>query len=106
MNQGDIVLINFPYTDLENNKIRPALIISGNNFNKHYEPYFCPITSKRPEQGSVINDNLKEGILDKESFVKTSNIATISPTRIIKKIASIEKEKMLELIEQIKKNFE
>jgi len=32
-NSWDIVYIKFPFTDLTNYKLRPALIISNNRFN-------------------------------------------------------------------------
>jgi len=32
--QGDIVLLPFPYSDLTGSKQRPALIISNEKFNK------------------------------------------------------------------------
>jgi len=105
MNQGDIVLVMFPYTDLENYKIRPALVISGNEFNKHFEHYFCPITTKPPEQGFVISNELAEGTLNNQSYVKTNIIATITEERIIRKIGSITKQKTQEIIQQLKKNF-
>jgi mRNA interferase MazF len=33
-NQGDIVLLPYPYTDLSNTKQRPAVIISKDSVNK------------------------------------------------------------------------
>ena len=32
--QGDIVLIRFPFSDLSGAKVRPALVISNNKYNK------------------------------------------------------------------------
>ena len=31
--QGDIVIVNFPFTDLSNSKVRPAVIISNDKIN-------------------------------------------------------------------------
>lgn len=37
MKRGDVVLIRFPFTDLSSTKVRPALIISNENYNTHQE---------------------------------------------------------------------
>ncbi len=36
MNQGDIVLMEFPYSDLSDAKRRPALVISNQKYNTHH----------------------------------------------------------------------
>lgn len=37
MRRGDVVLIKFPFTDLSSTKVRPALIISNENYNADQE---------------------------------------------------------------------
>ena len=34
MKKGDVVLITFPFTDLTSVKVRPALVISNENYNQ------------------------------------------------------------------------
>lgn len=61
MIQGDIVLIAFPFTDLKSIKVRPALVISRETFNKHSsDAIFVMITSS-------VKDIRKEDVLLKQS---------------------------------------
>ncbi len=36
LSQRDIILIPFPFSDLAGSKVRPALVISNNAYNKKY----------------------------------------------------------------------
>ena len=45
MNCGDIVTVNFPFTDQSGGKIRPALIVSADEFNAGADVVFVPISS-------------------------------------------------------------
>jgi mRNA interferase MazF len=45
--QGDILLLPFPFTDLSGKKQRPAVVVSGNSYNKaHPDLILAPITSQ------------------------------------------------------------
>jgi len=45
--RGEIVLVSFPFTNLTTTKIRPALIVSSNSFNKNSgDAIFLFITTK------------------------------------------------------------
>ena len=47
--RGDIVLLSFPFTDLNSNKVRPALVISCDSFNNAGDDaVFIFITSAEP----------------------------------------------------------
>lgn len=50
VNCGDIIILNFnPQSGHEQSGTRPALIISNNQFNKHFanKSIVCPITTKK-----------------------------------------------------------
>jgi len=37
MRKGDIVLIKYPFTDLSSTKVRPAIVVSSDEFTNHGE---------------------------------------------------------------------
>ena len=58
-NQGDIVVVKFPFTDGSEFKKRPALIISNSTVNKTEDYLLVQITSKPNNDGLsiAINDS-------------------------------------------------
>ena len=105
MEQGDIILVRYPFSNAADYKIRPAVVVSNNGFNKRFDNWICPITSKRQEQTVELNKSIVEGKLERESFAKTNSIAVIENDLIIKRIGKITKEKTEEIIEHITKNL-
>lgn len=105
MEQGDIVLVRFPFSNVIDYKIRPALIVSNNSFNKKFDSWICPITTKKSVQCIEFNDSIIEGKLDRKSFVKTNIVAVIERDLMLKKIGKINHKKTNEIIEKIIKNL-
>jgi len=90
-NQGEIVLIPFPYSDLTGSKKRPAIIISNSNL-KGQDKICSLVTSNNPERGVLIKrDSFKEGKLPFKSWVKPERIFTVESRIIIKRIAKVNK---------------
>ena len=44
-NQGDIVLVPFPLTDLSSSKVRPAIVVSGVDVNNTDDVILAAITT-------------------------------------------------------------
>ena len=103
--QGDIVLVKFPFTNLENFKRRPVLVISGNLFNsKTSDIIVCGITSNLSHKDFYVpinNNDLLDGSLIKESIVKTSHIATLSKSIVVKKVGTIRHDVMGHILEEL-----
>jgi len=104
--QGEVLLLRFLYSNMVDYKIRPALVISNNGFNKMHDAWFCPITSKKVPQSIPIASSLAEGKLERESFANTSHIATVERDLILKRIGKLSKEKTREIIAGIMQNME
>jgi mRNA interferase MazF len=105
-NQGDIVLIPYPYTDLSNTKKRPVVIISKDTINVQ-NFIVSKITSViRNDQFTFsIKDTDTETKLRFKSEVRTNEIFTVHKSLIIKKLTSFEKEPLQQLTEKIKENI-
>jgi mRNA interferase MazF len=102
----DIVLINFPFSDLKRSKIRPAIIISaleGENL------ILCQITTKKRTISKYevkLNKNFCGGDIRFDSNIYTNMIFTLHKSLIINKIGYIkENEIKKEIDSNIKKVF-
>lgn len=88
-NQGDIIMLPYPYTDLSNTKQRPGVIISKEAVNKH-NYIVAKITSVI--RGDQFSFPIASADIDRDlkydSEVRTNELFTVSPTIIIKKFAS------------------
>lgn len=103
--QRSIILVPFPFSDLSNNKKRPALVVSNNEFNESNEDMICCLitSNPRPFKHSVNlnNNDLESGFLNFESKVKPHRLFTISQKIVLKQIAMIKKNKHLSIEKEI-----
>lgn len=80
-----------PFSDDRTQKVRPALIVSGDRFNAAGDDVvICAITTaqSRSEPGFIIsNDDLVEGTLINPGFVRVAAIHRVLKSRIIHRIA-------------------
>jgi mRNA interferase MazF len=95
--RGDIVLVIFPHSDLRTAKLRPALVVQGDNLrtglaqvivamitsrmSRADHPCRAPILLSTPEGG-------QSGLLT-DSVVMTDNLATVADTEIDRVIGSV-----------------
>lgn len=93
--QGDVVLIPFPFTDLSTVKQRPAMIISSASFNNsHGDVIAIAITSQIPkaiaeEDYLLSQEEMELARLPKPSIIKTAKIVTINKVLIRKRLGSL-----------------
>jgi len=76
--RGDIVLLSFPFTDLRARKVRPALVVSSNSFNRSQDAIFVFITAK--EYTGQFNIRIEET----DPSFQTTKLKTASTLRISK----------------------
>lgn len=82
-NQGDIVLVSFPFTDLSSSKQRPAIVISSDKYNNcRDDVIIAAITSQIPPRLSfdefLIPENaLTAAGLPKASVIKLGKVITL-----------------------------
>ncbi len=90
--QGDIVVVNFPFTDMTQTKKRPALIISNQQVNQTGDYLLVQLTSQ------VKNDTLSLSILPTDyafrplpldSYVRLHKIFLLNESLILHKASAV-----------------
>jgi mRNA interferase MazF len=108
MKQKDIVLLPFPFTNLEESKVRPALIVSNDSFNKRSDDcIMVPLTTvieDAPYSIIIDQEDMSSGRLLKPSMVKIDKVFTVEKKLVVMKIGSVNdatfkkiKNKLLEI---------
>ena len=105
MKQQDIVWVKLPFSSLEESKIRPAVIVSNDEYNKRSnDVILCAITSNLEEKRySVIIDskNLTEGKMPVKSRIRADKIMQIEKNLVIKTFAKLENKAYDLLVNEI-----
>ena len=111
-NQGDIVLVPFPFTDLSATKQRPALVISPDRLNgARPDLVVVAITSQIPVTLSEDEVRLAEaelaacGLL-KPSVVKLGKIFTIHQGLIRKRLGRLPQRTLEEIRKRVLESFQ
>ena len=95
MKAGKIVLFNFPQTDLEEGKLRPALVIA--KLPGNYDDWLiCMISSKKHQYKdkydvSILKDSeeLKISGLKSESIIRSTRLAVVNEKILLGSIGNI-----------------
>ncbi len=105
LNQKEIVLLSYPFSNLEERKVRPALVISNNELNKKTEDcILVPITGviKKEKYSIIISQNdLVKGNLIKMSRIKVDKPFCAERKLILKKIGILKEDSF----DKVKKEF-
>lgn len=89
-----------PVRGREQAGLRPVLILSEDVFNEYSGTVIAmAITSQSQRAGFPLTLELKTGNLPKRSWVKISQIRTLSLERIGKKIGKVSPEELVQIIE-------
>jgi mRNA interferase MazF len=90
--QGDIVSVNFPFSDSTITKKRPALIISNQKVN-HMGDYLCvQITSKVKHDGlslPIVKGDYIKWPLPLKSYIRVHKIFLLNESFIIRKVSTV-----------------
>jgi mRNA interferase MazF len=103
--QRDIILVPFPYSDLTGSKRRPALVVSSDAFNeREIDVICCAITSKSardPKAIVITNVDVEPAFLIVESKVKPSKLFTVSKTIVYKKLGKLKVNRFNEVVSSL-----
>jgi|SRR3989338_10600542 len=101
MNQKDLVLVPFPFSNQKEGKIRPAIIISNNRYNnKNPDRIAVAVTSvikTEPYSLFFTQDDLEGGHLLRPSRIRVDKIFTIEKSLIQHKVGTITDQKLTEI---------
>ena len=103
--QGDVLIVPFPFTDLSAIKQRPVLVLSKKEYNNKTDGIItCGITSNlKDSENSVLieNKNLLNGEIPATSRIKVDKLFTIEKSIIKKRLAKID----IETFDKVRKEF-
>ena len=92
-NQGDIVLVNTPFSNLNVSKKRPVLIVSKDEYNnKQQDIIVVAVTSNLVSKNYTVefdNADMKQGNILTKSCVRADKIFSLDKSLIIKKFGSV-----------------
>ena len=96
MQTGDIVIVNFPYSNLIEEKARPAVVVTVSE-DSYRDVIVCMISSVIPR--SILNHQLilspsKNNNLRAISILKVGRIVTIENNKVIALIGKLDKEEL------------
>ena len=103
VNRFDVYLINLdPTVGSEIKKIRPCLVISPDEMNRHIRTVIVsPMTTAGKEYPTRISCTFKK----KKSQIVTDQIRTIDKSRLIKRLGTIDPNTQLEVIAVLQRLF-
>lgn len=99
ISRGTIILVPFPFTDLSNFKIRPALVVSSSDLKEDIIVAFItsviPGTLNKTDFKIIKSESHFEGSgLKKDSVVKCDKISTLSKSIVLGGIGELSIETM------------
>ncbi len=96
ISQRDVVLLSFPFSDLQSSKVRPAVVLSNDRYNRRSEDFVAaPLTSNMKLKDYAIlitNDQMESGKLIVDSKVKVDRVFSVSQRLVRMKIGRVKAE--------------
>jgi len=99
--KGQVVIINYPFSDFSSQKKRPALVIAT---PKGQDIILCQITSQNHHGSYSIaldSDDFIQGTLHQKSYIRPNKIISIDKSIVSYTIGSIHKSKLSIVIDKI-----
>ena len=107
--QKEIVLLPYPFSNQGGTKVRPAIIVSNDTFNRRCEDcVMVPLTTvikDEPFSLLINQDCLESGKLLKQSRIRIDKIFTIKKDIIMMKIGKVNNEMLVKIKSEIGKVF-
>jgi mRNA interferase MazF len=98
---GSVVLVPFPFSDLSQNKIRPALVLAGAGRG---DWILCQITSKPYADARAIRLEARDfagGGLELTSYVRPGKLFTANEELILEAVGNLHAEKVDSILQAV-----
>lgn len=101
---GSVILIPFPFTDLSNTKLRPAVVLT--TLDKG-DCILCQITSKPYDHNAIElhQTDFKEGSLQRISYARPGKLFTANISLLQRQAGQLTEASFLTLREQVVKTI-
>ena len=110
MKQKDIAWVSVPFSDFAKSKIRPAVIVSNNEYNStHTDVVICAITSNLEKENYSVfigQKDLIQGSLQIPSRIKADKIMQTDKALVLKQFAQLNDKKFGALTDELKRLFQ
>ena len=100
----DVWFMRTPYSDYSENKARPAIIISNDNYNLEWLDFIAVLVTTRKEHPYAIkisNSDFSTGGLPEQSIVRFDTVSRYEENLLIRKIGKIKPEFYGKIYEKI-----
>lgn len=91
--QGDIVLIPVPFTDLTSQKKRPVIVISSNDYNRLNADIVVVAMTSRPMVNAfgfqIDSSDLISGHLNHPGTIRADKIYTLASAIVVKRFGKV-----------------
>lgn len=104
MAKGDIVLINFPFTDLTGSKLRPAVVLTDNSLDLTVSFITTQVGWQEPTD-VILSPSTGNG-LRKQSLIRTGKIATLDKILAKGLLGKLDQSELIELNSKLKTLFQ
>jgi mRNA interferase MazF len=98
---GSVVSVPFPFTDLSQSKLRPAVVLAGIGRN---DWILCQVTSNPysdPKAVTITDDNFAKGSLQKISYARPGKLFTANEQLIVVEVGLLKKEALEKIINAV-----
>ncbi len=94
--QGDILLIPIPFTDLSSQKRRPVIVISNNAYNHKTADIVVVAMTSNPVavdySFTITSSDLEQGQLNRPGKVRVDKIYTLSQSIVVKTFGRVKSQ--------------
>lgn len=108
--EGDIVILELPFTNMIGKKLRPVVVLSSSELNLvSADLIVAKISSSKhlPDfEVEITSSDIEEGKLKKTSYIHCHSIFTVEKNLILKKAGKLNPEKLIEVKNIVKKVFD